>query len=179
MEACRCKICGNPTLVQGYLVGAEGNLGYGFTPAFSHSHVRLKAAFNACTSCGHIWASVAPEELRKAIDRHGRELAKQHLECSVSGPYRDVPDVPEARKAADGVAEIDTLMLAGNQLDATRRLRQLTSCTWDDAIEAVRGWVDLERVRKLALFGWRPKRKEFATEGGVYDHPMRDRLLDG
>ena len=70
-------------------------------------------------------------------------------------------------------------MFAGNQLDATRRLRQLASCTWDDAIDAIRGWADLERVRKLALFGWRPKFKDLVTEAGLRDHPMRDRLLDG
>ena len=63
MEASGCKICGNPTVVPGSLVGAEGSQGYGFTPAFSHSHVRLRAAFTACTSCGHLCASVVPEEL--------------------------------------------------------------------------------------------------------------------
>ena len=106
-------------------------------------------------------------------------MTKQHLECSVSGPYRDVPEVPKARKAADGVAELDALIIAGNQLDATRRLRQLASCTWDDAIHALRGWVDLERAKKLALLGWRPKVKDLVTEAGLRDHPMRDRLLDG
>jgi hypothetical protein len=137
--------------------------------------IRLK--FRSCWSCGHVWTSLAPEELRAFIEKHGREVAKQQLEASELAD--DLPDCPEARAAASGVAEIDTLVLAGNQPGATRRFRELTHTTWDHAIDAVRDWQDLKRPQKLALFGWCPKQVSPATESAVTEHPMRDRWLDG
>jgi hypothetical protein len=180
MEACRCQSCGKPTVVPGHLVGTEGSQVWGFVPALTRSQVMLRVAFHACVSCGHVWAKVEPAEVRNAIEKRGKELIKQHLETCVSGPYRDLPDVPEARSAAEGVAEIDYLILAGNQLDATRRFRQLSGCIWDEAIDLIRGWVGLERAHKLVLLGWRPQGKDLDNESGrLQDHPMRDRVLDG
>jgi hypothetical protein len=180
MEASRCQACGNSTFVPGSLVVSEGGRVYGFAPAFTHSYVKLRAAFHACTSCGHVWATVAPDELRSSIHRHGNSLVKQFLHSSVYGPYRDVPDVPEARKAAHGVAEIDALILAGNGLEAVRRCRQLTGKTWDDVHASIAKWADLGRARKLALFGWHPKEKlDDEEDSEQREHPMHDRLLDG
>jgi hypothetical protein len=179
VEAGRCQSCGESTLVLGHPVGGEGSQVFGFSPAATHASVKLRVAFHACTSCGHVWAMVAPDELRIAIERHGRELIKQQLESSVDGPYHDLPDIPEARKAADGVAEIDALILTGHGLEAVRRFRQLTGKTWDEVHATIPNWFDLKRTRKLAFFGWNPKGKLDEDDFGVREHPMRDRLLDG
>ncbi len=180
MDGIRCRNCGKATLVPGHLAVAEGSPIYGFAPAATRAHVRLRVAFNACTSCGHLWASVAPEELQSAIEIHGTELIKQHLVSAQSGRYRDLPDIPEAIQAADGVAEIDSLVLAGNGLEAARRFRHLTGTIWDEVHAIVSGWANLTRTRKLALFGWRPKgTPDDADDREQRSHPMHDRLLDG
>jgi hypothetical protein len=89
-----------------------------------------------------------------------------------------LPVTPDAIEAAQKVAEIDALVLL-RQSEATRRYRDLAACTWDQAINDVRGWHNLKRAEKLARFGWvlkEPRRKD-DPEGR--DHPMRDPLLDG
>jgi hypothetical protein len=121
---------------------------------------------------------LAAVKLRANIETYGNELIKQHIEPSISGPYQGLPDIPEARQAADGVAEIDALVLAGRGGEV-RRYRDLTNTTWDQALEVVRGWRDLKRAQKLALFGWHPKGKAQPDETALRDHPMRDRFLDG
>ena len=68
------------------------------------------------------------------------------LETSISGPYHDLPDIPEARQAGDCVVEIDALVLAGNGLEAFRRFRQLTGKTWDEAHATIPTWFDLKRA---------------------------------
>jgi hypothetical protein len=179
MEVCRCKVCGNPSLVPGHLLGAEGSQVVGFAPAATYSHVRLRAACRACFTCGHVELSVAPGELRNSIELHGKELVKQYFRSIDAGTYHDLPDIPEARRAADGVAEIDSLILSGNELEAKRRYRQLAGKTWDEVNAMIPTWVDLTRARKLALFGWRPKGKLDAEEDSEQrEHPMHDRLLD-
>jgi hypothetical protein len=55
----------------------------------------------------------------------------------------------------------------------------LTACTWDEAIDAVRGWHNLKRAEKLARFGWCPKGAPEKDDPEGRDHPMRDPLLDG
>ena len=83
-------------------------------------------SFLACISCGHVGTAVTPYELRSAIERHGNELIKQHLELWKRDRYHDLPDIPEAHQAADRVAEIDGWILAGSPLEALRRYRLLT-----------------------------------------------------
>jgi hypothetical protein len=122
---------------------------------------------------------VAPDQLRAAIKTNGRELAKQYFESLASGPYHDLPDIPEARQAADGVAEIDALIWSGKVLDATRRYHELTNRTWDEVHATIPRWADLTRARKLALFGWHPKGKLDDDDAELPKHPMRDRELDG
>ncbi len=141
--------------------------------------VHLHQPFLACLSCGHLWSKIAPAAVRQSIRTHGTELAKQVVEYLDSGPMHDLPDMPEAREAGQAVAEIDTLVWSGKTPEATRQYRELTHCTWDQAIDSVRHWVDLTRPQKLALFGWVVKDQKPTDEKGVGEHPMRDRLLDG
>lgn len=124
MPTNRCQNCGEATVVPGQLLVSDGGGIYGFARAFTRSHVKVRVAFHACSSCGALWASVAPDELRNTIETHGRELVKQHLASGISGPYHGLPDIAEARQAADGVAEIDGLMLAGK---CRRRLEDTAS----------------------------------------------------
>jgi hypothetical protein len=179
MQTNCCPSCGKPTLVPGNLVVSENYPIHGFAPTGTQSHVKLRIAFQGCTSCGHVGASVVPEELRSAIERHGNELVKQNLVLSEFGRYHDLPDIPEARQAADGVAEIDGCLLAGNALEALRRFRQLTGQSWDDVHLVMSKWADLKRPRKLALLGWRPKHEIDDDKVAIRDHPMHDHVLDG
>jgi hypothetical protein len=180
MEDWRCQSCGKSTLVPGTIIDALCGPRFSFVPADTSAGVKLRVGFRACMSCGHVSASVAPDELRCAIEHHGAELIKQLLISYEIGRYHDVPDLPEARQAADGVAEVDASVLAGRVLEAKRRYRQLAGKTWDEVNATIPHWADLKRRRKLALFGWRREGKlddedEFQQSG----HPMHDRLLDG
>jgi hypothetical protein len=123
--------------------------------------------------------SVAPEELRAYIKRYGNELIQQHVERIEAGPYHDLPDSSEARKAADGVFQIDSLIMEGKQPEATRLFRELTGKTWDQAIDSVRVWRDLKRAEKLAWFGWGPRITSKPDRSEELSHPMHDPLLDG
>ena len=182
MEAWRCPNCDASTVIPGHPTTGEWTA-IGFLPNGTHrcptGGVKLTHAFFGCWSCGHVWTSLAPEELRALIATYGREVARQRLEAPGSGREDGLPDCTEARAAVEGVAEIDALVLAGRQREATRRYRELTRTSWDRALDAVRGWEDLKRAQKLALFGWRPKAKSQSDESPMRDHPMRDRWLDG
>jgi hypothetical protein len=181
MEAARCPRCNATTVIPGYVPSGEG-VANSFVPYGTRASVALrgvKQTFLACWSCGHVTTSVAPEELRAYIERYGNELSKQHVERIEAGPYHDLPDCSEARKAADGVIQIDSLIMVGRQPEATRLFRELTGKTWDQAIDSIRGWRDLKRAEKLALFGWCPKNSSKLDQSEALGHPMHDRLLDG
>jgi hypothetical protein len=185
VETERCPKCDAPTVIAGHLATpGEGGANLCSVPRNTRflrwkSGVGVPVSFLSCSSCGHLWTSLAPEELRAFIEKYGEELAKQQLESFEAGPDHDLPDCPEAREAADGVAEIDALVRADRQGEATRRYRELTRTKWDEAVDAVRGWRHLKRDRKLAMLGWRPKGSHQDDDPDVPDHPMRDRLLDG
>ena len=117
--------------------------------------------------------------MRATIEKQGTELARQFVRYLDAGPYYDLPDISEAHAAADAVAEIDTLFVAGNSLEAIRRYHELTKLTWDDVHGQMRNWVALTRAQKLALFGWRPKGTPQDDELDLQEHPMHDRVLDG
>jgi hypothetical protein len=95
------------------------------------------------------------------------------------GPDYDLPDSSFARVAAEKVREIDTLVLHEKHVEAIRRFHELTEFTWDQCLESMRGWRDLSRAKKLALFGWAPKQKPQATGAEASENSMRDRWLDG
>lgn len=185
MGAERCPRCNGETVVTGCPASPDGST---YSPCFVPFHIKsrlwaagvpLISSLGSCASCGFVWASLDPEQLRACIAKHGTETLKQRLEEIESGRYRGLPDVPEARVAADKVAEIDALILAGKSHAAIRRFRELAGVIWDEAIAIVPGWEDLERGRKLALFGWSPEEKPKKDDPGLSDHPLRDRLLDG
>jgi hypothetical protein len=117
---------------------------------------------------------VKPEELRQFLTDYGDEMARQDLTSldAAPGPDPGLPDTTQARAAAEGVAEVDALVRAEKTGAATGRYRDLSGCTWDEAIGALRTWRSMTRVEKLRRLGWPPKEPPG-------DHPMRDRLLDG
>ncbi len=180
MKNCVCEKCGAATVLPGYLRthGDFDGQAY-FLPAGATRGAGVQVVFRACWSCGHVWTSLGPEALRDSVCAHGNELTRQHLIRCEEGPYHDLPDISEARRAGDGVAEIDQLMLEGNSVEAARRYRHLTGQIWDDVHAAMRQWIDLPRDRKLALFGWSPKKRPEDAPASLRDHPMRDRALDG
>src|SRR4051812_35263728 len=183
MESARCMKCGASTLVAGQvLISAfvPNNTRNLFGPA-EGVPVRLDSNTRfACLSCGYVATlSVDPDLLRDFIANHGNELARQQLECFEAGPYHGLPKSAEAYDAADRLLEIDVLVAMGRHSEATRCYRELMHTTWDQAINALRGWAGLTREEKLARVGWRPKE---ATPSKVTDsggHPLRDPWLDG
>jgi len=96
-----------------------------------------------------------------------------------AGPDHGVPDIPEAREAAERVSELDALVLVRQQGPATRWYREWTGCTWHNAHEVLGQWRRLKRAQKLALLGWAPNEPLTAEKTDPAQHPMRDRLLDG
>jgi hypothetical protein len=138
---------------------------------------------------GGTYITVSYGNRRKAADRafehrrsdttHGRVAAVQQIEASSSDSNHGLSDCAEERDPVVGALEIDALVLAGRQGEATRRYRHLTHTTWDQAVNAVRGWRDNKWAQKLALLGWCPKDKSPSGESPMLDHPLRDRWLDG
>jgi hypothetical protein len=138
----------------------------------------VEVHFSSCLSCGHVWASLDPGKLRTFIQVAGDELAKQWLDTLERGPNRDLPDVPEARRAALGVAEIDTLVMANQYPAATRRLRVLAGVTWDLSLSAIRDWRGWKREQKLEMLGWVSKESIKDNKLTTAEHPMSDPWLD-
>ncbi len=180
MNAWRCPSCKASMVFPGRIV-APGEFGTGvwFAPNATRTSVGVRVSFFACASCGHMWSSVAPGELRVSIASHGSELARQYLRSTNGDPNQDLPDTPEAEQAGDAVAAIDGLILTGQEVEARRKFHELTGRTWDETHTAMAGWIDMTRARKLALFGWRSKEDILEEKGQLRDHPMRDRELDG
>ena len=185
MEAQSCPNCTASTVMAGcFAYAAQVDGGGGFVPGGMRGlrtsvGMFLPATFLYCLSCGHLWTNLAPKKVRRFIEKHGTSLVRQNYEAAVSGRYHGLPDVPEAREAADKVAEIDALVLAGKDGEAIRRYRDLTGITWDQALALVPGWHELDRARKLALCGWCPKDSPRFEKSELCEHPMLDRWLDG
>jgi hypothetical protein len=179
MEAERCPNCGDSKCFPVVARTSEG--GYvTFAPMGTSAFPGVSLASSlCCLTCGHVWARLDPDQVRSAIGVHGSKLAKQYLKLIVDGPYHDLPEDPAAREAADRVFEIDGFMILFKDRDATRRYRDLTGKTWDQAIADIKRWHQLDRAEKLALLGWCPKEKTEAKEDEALAHPMRDRWLDG
>jgi hypothetical protein len=179
MEAKRCPMCQKSMVIVGS--GRAVDRSVTFVPSGIQPSVfepGVPPTWNACLACGHLWASVAPQSLRAFIAARGSELLKQHVDQLDRGPAYDLPDFLKARQAAEKVAEIDGLILAGRQTEATRRYRELTRATWDRALETMRGWRNLKRPEKLALLGWAPDEKASAVISEANGHPMADHWLD-
>jgi len=135
--------------------------------------------FGCCPACGLVWSSVPPAELRDYIAAYGAELLKQDLELQGADPGQVLPEAPEARKAAQAVAEIDGLVRARALSRAVDRYRDLTRTTTHHAGCVVGKWRALSLAAKLSLFGWPPKGKDRADEPEAEGHPLRDSLFDG
>jgi hypothetical protein len=180
METLPCPSCGHLDAVPGRVVGPEQWPASAFVPSHTGIGVKLRVSFRACLSCGHIWMSVPPEDLKSVIKCAGDELIKDYVIRLERGLYHDLPDIPETRRAADDVREIDTLVLAGQIVEATRRYRQLTGHTWDEVHAVIPHWAQLTRARRLAACGWRAKGTvDDEPELTWREHPMHDPALDG
>ena len=102
MDIKRCPNCGAPTVTEGHLRHPDGYTldalkGARFEPArmryFSFrwkKGVTLTDGFDCCLACGHVWATLTPEQLRSYISRHGNKYAKQSL-----GPFEKSPSGQE------------------------------------------------------------------------------------
>ena len=185
METERCPSCSSSIVTQGSLrAQAADGVSLCFIPPgipslVWNSGVKLPAGIRYCLSCGHLWSRVDPVKVLELLRGCGTELARQHYEALLQGPYHGLPEVPEAREAADSVAEIDKLIIHLKSPEATRRYRELTRTTWDQALAVVASWPNLERSQKLAPFGWAPQEKAKVDVTEKTGHPMRDRWLDG
>ena len=166
MEPVRCPHCGESKAVLGVVSDRQG-------PAFAHAFVPaplrpLRMAEGvvlqsyACASCGMVWSRLDPTQLRGFIEKHGDELARQHLDKMDRGPYRDLPDTSLAREIGDMVAEFDALAREGKGI--ARRYREIRGVTWDQAIKVTGNWAGLTRAEKLALLGWEPKKKAIVDD---------------
>ncbi len=178
MEKHLCPNCKSSTVVPGQLLTGELSGFWLFSSHTSGHGVSLTGSFLSCWSCGHVWTSVDPAKLRACIATNGNELIKEQLEPFAHDPFYGLPDFPEAHVAANGVAEIDSLVFAGKIVEAIRRYRELTHTPWGPAGDDIRAWHSLKRPRKLAMFGWHEKEEAIDKESFAKD-PMRDRWIDG
>jgi hypothetical protein len=173
-------MCNASTIIAGSVLVGFGTpmafVPHGVHPSLSEPGVPM--TWRACLSCGHTWNHVAPQDLRACIANRGTELLRQHVARLEHGPHHDLPDLPGAILAGQHVAEIDDLILAGKQTEATRRYRELTGKTWDQTLETMRDWRDLKRAAKLARFLWEAEEKSKASSTDATNHPMADRWLD-
>jgi hypothetical protein len=127
MKSERCPNCTGTKVIQAD-VGtlAEGRVHHHFIfpglPSLQwDSSVGLPGEFHHCLSCGHLWSRLDPKKVVAYLRACGRELTRQYYEALLDGPYRDLPDFPEAREAADRVAEMDKLVIHGKSAEATRK----------------------------------------------------------
>jgi hypothetical protein len=173
-----CPNCKSSTVLSGALWTGEFPIHWIISSHTSGRSIHLNGNFRSCWSCGHVWTSVDPAELRACIETSSNELIREQLEPFARDPFFGLPDFPEARQAAHGVAEIDGLVLEGKIVEAIRRYRELTHTPWGPAGDDIRAWHNLKRSRKLAMFGWHEK-EEVIDKKALAEDPMRDPWLDG
>jgi hypothetical protein len=153
---------------------------HGFAPrglkGWNIVYVPTNPEFWACADCGLVWSNVVANALAGFLEHNLGPLGMECYRALRGGAAWDLPDSDQAHAAAEAVLEINRLVLLDKRPEATRRYRELTGCSWDDANDAIAGWKKLQRAIKLARFGWVEKDKEGRLEGA---HPMHDRLLDG
>ena len=126
-----------------------------------------------------MWGHVNPDQLHAFVEAYADELTKQHILANRSSDVEDSQECAELQAAIHAMTEIDALFLSGLNSEATRRYRQISGGTWDQAIDTVRNWHQQTRSQKLALFGWQPKASVKDQMLARHDHPMRDPQLDG
>jgi hypothetical protein len=138
---------------------------FAFYPSMVWDHrpvagAAVPAEARACLSCGHLWAHLEPSHLRRFIRDYTGELGRQYLDELERGPYRDLPDTDLAREIGDQIAELDAIARNGSAGKVVRRYREFRGVTWDQALKDVTKWSELKRPKKLALFGWIPKKEK-------------------
>ena len=129
MESRSCPNCRSSTVVQGH-VRTNDDFASWFVPVHTSGNGMPLHDGHLCLSCGHLWSNFAPDKLRAHIDKYGSELIKERLGPLGTDPNHDVPNCPEALQAAQGVTEIDALVLESELVQATRRYRELTHTKW-------------------------------------------------
>jgi hypothetical protein len=186
MEVERCPNCGESKTLPASLFAGVDRPAVSMYPAgmivplsATTLGVPIPHGFHCCLCCGHVWSRLSTDALEALLGGRATKLGRQYLQIVRKGPYHDVPDDSAAHEAADATAEIDQLLVLGKDAAATRRYRDRSGRTWDEAIEAVRRWRSLGRPEKLKLFGWPPEEKQPVKDPGVRTHPMSDPWLDG
>lgn len=162
-----CPRCGRPTVLAGHLIEGSHSTG---TPRFLPEQVQMKlfagqwwgvevaGKFRGCLSCGLVWSGLDANRLVAFVREHGGELDRQQLDEWDHGPMRGLPDTAAARLVVARVAEIDRWVRSDQAGNATRRYRELTGASWDQAVAAIEAWRDLTREAKLARLGWGDKK---------------------
>lgn len=179
VEKPTCPACCSGVVVSGPVRTGE-YAGHGFVPrglkGWNTAYVPINPEFFACADCGMVWTNVVAGALPGFLERNLGPLGMECYRALRDGPGWDLPGHETAQAAARAVAEINDLMLRDRQPEATRKYRDLSGRTWDEASHAIFRWKKLTRAEKLALFGWEVKDKEGRIAGA---HPLHDRLLDG
>ena len=155
-----CPRCGLAGSINGTLNPGDGV----YAPLFVPNHVNafrkspgvtlLRVDVSACVKCGLVWSELDAADLRELIQASGKPVARQHLDRILHGRDLDLPQTEAALDISAKIAEIDAIVMAGKTGEVTRRYRDITGVSWDQAIKDTRHWRDLGRVEKLALFGW-------------------------
>ena len=167
MDQASCPRCGQPTVLAGHLI--EGGHSTG-PPRFLPEQVQMRlftgqwwgvevaGKFRSCLACGLVWSELDANRLVAFVQEHGSELDRDQLAEWDGGPMRGLPDTEAARAVVARVAEIDHHVRSAQPGEATRRYREWTGVTWDEAVAIVKRWRDLSRAEKLARFGWLAKK---------------------
>ena len=133
MDRPSCPQCGGEKFVGGRCVSGDD-----FASEFAPSQmrcfrlkrgVRLTMGFGACLSCGHVWGSIAPDDLRLFIHKCGNELARQNLDRLDHGALQGLPDTEPAREVASKLMVLDRLALIGNPTEVSQEFREMMGVT--------------------------------------------------
>lgn len=185
MELKRCPQCDATTVIEGELQSPSDSQRR-FLPRMLRSVwwgrggvVACSDNACACYSCGLIWTTVRPIELRAVLERKTDRSGRRLLRKLERGPCHDLPEIPEAELAGLRVAAIEIRMRSRNQTDAAILVGEFLDVDAKTARTVIRYWDDRTRAQKLALFGWQQSGRARLPASRAIDHPMRDDELDG
>ncbi len=85
MEVERCPNCAGSKILAGRVTYHTEAANIGFVPGGTHAvlwnpGVPLFGGFHCCVSCGHVWTTLNPDQLRRFVGTNGTNLGKQYFE---------------------------------------------------------------------------------------------------